>query len=350
MKRIVIVLLASLLAIPAMAQTHDPFDGQIPGQETWFSTFSIIAFDPATNELGVGVQSRAFGAGAIVPWVEAGVGAVASQAAANRTYGPKAIALLKQGLTPEQVIKQITDDDPGRDTRQVAVIDTKGRMASYTGKRVIDRDNDPTDHVHFGDYAGAITIAGKNYSVQGNTLASADVLKAMAQAYENTKGTMGERLLAALEGGQSKGGDSRGMQAGGIIVVHPVQDLSASLQGDRVIDIRVDDAENPFKEMRRILVVRMSGDHVQKADQLAKDGKLAEAIAEDKIALQMNPKNEQINYKLAVFYARSGDYQNSLQKLSAALQKQKKLKMDIAEEPAFNKMKDMPEFKRLIGQ
>src|SRR5437763_16647813 len=107
------VLLAILLAVSGWAQKRDPFDGQIPGQETWFGTFSIIAFDPATNQFGVGVQSRAFGAGAIVPWVEAGVGAVATQAAANRTYGPKAIALLKQGLNPEEVIKRITDEDPG---------------------------------------------------------------------------------------------------------------------------------------------------------------------------------------------------------------------------------------------
>src|SRR6185436_1246042 len=110
MKTLAACLLMFILAIPGLAQKRDPFDGQIPGQETWFGTFSIIAFDPETNQLGVGVQSRAFSAGAIVPWVEAGVGAVATQAAANRTYGPKAIALLKQGLTPEEVIKRITDE------------------------------------------------------------------------------------------------------------------------------------------------------------------------------------------------------------------------------------------------
>ena len=348
MKRIGMILCLGLLAIPALAQSHDPFGGQIPGQETWFGTFSIIAYDPATNEFGVGVESRAFGAGAIVPWVEAGVGAVASQAAANRTYGPKAIALLKQGLTPEEVIKRITDEDPGRDTRQVAVIDVKGRMACYTGKNVIDRDNNPKDHVHFGDYAGCITIAGKNYSVEGNTLASEEVLKAAAQAYETTKGEMAERLMAGLEAGQSKGGDSRGMQAGGLIVVHPVADMTASLQGDRVVDIRVDDAENPFKEMRRILNVRLSGNHSTTATQLAKSGKLQEAIAEQKTALEMNPKNEQLNYNLAVYYAEAGEYFNSYQALSDAIRKQPRLKMDVAEEPAFDKMKDMPEFKRLM--
>ena len=169
MKRFLALLV--LAAAPCAAQ-GDP----------WFSTFSIIAFDPATNELGVAVQSRAFAAGAAVPYAKPGVGAVATQAAANRSYGPKAIALLEQGLTPEEVVRRITDEDPGRDTRQVGVIDTKGRSAVYTGKRVIDRNFDPEDPVHFGGYAGHVT--GRSFSVQGNTLASEAVVKAMADAYE----------------------------------------------------------------------------------------------------------------------------------------------------------------------
>ena len=155
----------------------------------WFGTFSIIAFDPVTNELGVGVQSRAFGAGAAVPYAKPGVGAVATQASANRQYGPKAIALLEQGLSPAEVVKRITDEDPGRDTRQVAVIDTKGRSAVYTGKRVIDRNSDPKDLVHLGGYAGH--VSGPNFSAQGNTLASEEVVKAMAAAYQNGKGIDG---------------------------------------------------------------------------------------------------------------------------------------------------------------
>src|SRR6185295_5835071 len=198
MKTLLVALL--MAAVPCAADDRAPAD-------PWFSTFSIIAFDPATNELGVGVQSRAFNAGEAVPYAVAGVGAIATQAGTNRTYGPKAIALLKQGLSPAEVVKKITDDDPGRDSRQVAVIDTQGRAAAYTGKNVIDRDNNPKDHVHFGDYAGSITLPGKNYSVQGNTLASEDVLKAMAAAYEKTEGPMADRLMAALDAGQSKGGD-----------------------------------------------------------------------------------------------------------------------------------------------
>src|SRR3977135_4126839 len=128
MRLLKLALLLTLLTIEIQAQKIDPFGGQVPGQETWFGTFSIIAFDPATMEFGVGVQSRAFSAGGAVPYAEAGVGVVATQAATNRTYGPKAMALLKQGLSPEEIIKKITDEDPGRDTRQVAVIDAKGQI------------------------------------------------------------------------------------------------------------------------------------------------------------------------------------------------------------------------------
>src|SRR3954463_5046979 len=128
-----------------------------PAADPWFATFSIIAFDPSTNELGVGVQSRAFAAGAAVPFAKPGVGAVATQASANRLYGPKAIALLEQGLAPDEVVKRITDEDPGRDSRQVAVLDTKGRSAVYTGKHVIDRNFDAKDPVHYGGFAGHVT-------------------------------------------------------------------------------------------------------------------------------------------------------------------------------------------------
>jgi uncharacterized Ntn-hydrolase superfamily protein len=345
MRTLTCCILLALSALPSAAQERNIFDNQIPGQETWFSTFSIIAFDPATNELGVAVQSRAFGAGGSVPWAEAGVGAVATQAASNRTYGPKAMALLKQGLTPEEVIKKITDDDPGRDTRQVAVIDAKGRMAAYTGKHVIDRNFDETDHVHFGGYAGS--IAGKNYSVQGNTLASEQVLKAMAAGYENSKGTMAERLMDALDGGQSKGGDTRGMQAAGILVVKPITDANTTT--DRTMDIRVDDSPNPFKELRRVLNVRLSGSHQQTATQLAKEGKLSEAIAEQKKAVEMNPASEQLHYVLAQRYAEAGEYLNALLSLQEAIGKQPRLKQDASEDPLFLKMTEMVEFRRLVG-
>ena len=170
----------------------------------------------------------------------------------------------------------------------------------------------------------------------------------MAAAYESTKGDMAERLLAALDAGQSKGGDSRGMQSGGILVVRPPQDPNT--QVDREVEIRVDDAENPFKELHRILNVRKSGTHSTRATALAKEGKLADAIAEQRIALDMNPMNEQLNYGLAVLYAQAGEYVNSLNALTLAIKKQPRLRADAFEEPSFGTIKDMPEFKRLLGQ
>ena len=316
--------------------------------DPWFGTFSIIAFDPATNELGVGVQSRAFGAGAAVPYAKPGVGAVATQASANRQYGPKAIALLEQGLSPEEVIKRITDEDPGRDTRQVAVIDTKGRSAVYTGKRVIDRNSDPKDLVHLGGYAGHVT--GLNFSAQGNTLASRQVVKAMAAAYQNGKGAMAERLMDALDAGQSKGGDTRGMQSAGILVVRPLPPNSESTV-ERIVDIRVDDADEPFKELRRLLNMTL-GVPNRLTDTVGGSGQGREVCRGDchaEKALEINPRSEPAMYALAQRYAQAGDTKQALEQLAVAIRRQpKQWKAQAATDPLFEKLKDLAEFKRLV--
>ena len=321
------------------------------GQETqpWFGTFSIIAFDPATNELGVGVQSRAFGAGAAVPYAKPGVGAVATQASANRQYGPKAIALLEQGLSPAEVVKRITDEDPGRDTRQVAVIDTKGRSAVYTGKRVIDRNSDPKDLVHLGGYAGHVT--GENFSAQGNTLASAAVVEAMAIAYRSGKGSMAERLMDALDAAQAKGGDTRGMQSAGILVVRPLDPKSESTV-ERSVDIRVDDSAEPFKELRRLLDMTTGVPNrlMTRANEFSKAGKHAEAIAEAKKALEINPRAETLMYGLAKLYAAAGDSRLAMEQLSMAISRQpKQWKFEASKDPAFEKLRALPEFQRLMN-
>jgi uncharacterized Ntn-hydrolase superfamily protein len=333
------VLLAAVLATATIhAQGPDP----------WFGTFSIIAFDPATNELGVGVQSRAFGAGAAVPYAKPGVGAVATQASANRQYGPKAIALLEQGLSPAEVVKRITDEDPGRDTRQVAVIDTKGRSAVYTGKRVIDRNSDPKDLVHLGGFAGHVT--GENFSAQGNTLASSAVVEAMAAAYRNGKGSMAERLMDALDAGQSKGGDTRGMQSAGILVVRPLDPKSESTV-ERIVDIRVDDSPEPFKELRRLLYMTTGVPNrlMTRASELSKTGKHAEAIAEAKKALEINPRAETVIYGLAKLHAAAGETKLALEHLAMAISRQpKQWKSEAANDPAFEKLRALPEFQRII--
>jgi uncharacterized Ntn-hydrolase superfamily protein len=317
--------------------------------DPWFSTFSIIAFDPSTQELGVAVQSRAFAAGAAVPYAKAGVGAVATQAAANRQYGPKAIALLERGLAPAEVVKRITDDDPGRETRQVAVIDTKGRSAVYTGKHVIDRNFDPKDPVHYGGYAGHVT--GTNFSVQGNTLASEAVVNAMADAYEHAGGSMADRLMDALDAGQSKGGDMRGMQSAGLLVVRPIPPGSDSTV-DRIVDIRVDDATNPFVELRRLLQITegVPAKLTQHAAELAKQGRFAEAIAEQQKAIAITPNNEQLHYALAQRFAEAGQFQNALKALAVAVREQPRLNAQAAADPAFANMKHLAGFERLVHQ
>jgi uncharacterized Ntn-hydrolase superfamily protein len=343
MKQLVLIL---ALAAPCLAQQPIP---SVPADtpDPWFSTFSIIAFDPTTNELGVGVQSRAFGAGAAVPYAKPGVGAVATQASANRSYGPKAIALLEQGLSPEEVVKRITDDDEGRDTRQVAVIDTKGRSAVYTGRNVIARNSDPKDPVHLGGYAGHIT--GANFSVQGNTLASVDVVKAMAAAYEAGKGSMAERLMDALDAGQSKGGDTRGMQSAGILVVRPLPPNSTNTV-ERIVDIRVDDHENPFKELRRLLHMTTGVPNrlTDASAKLASEGQFKEAIAEQQKALEINPRGEPLMYAMAQRYAQAGDAQNALKWLGLAISRQpRQWKPRALDDPLFAKLRESPEFKRL---
>ena len=344
MKRTVLALVLSAVA----AHAQDAPTRQLDGIDPWFGTFSIIAFDPVTNELGVGVQSRAFGAGAAVPYAKPGVGAVATQASANRSYGPKAIALLEQGLSPAEAVKKITDEDPGRDTRQVAVIDTKGRSAVYTGRRVIERNSDPKDLVHLGGYAGH--VSGPNFSAQGNTLASAEVVKAMAAAYQNGKGSMAERLMDALDAGQEKGGDTRGMQSAGILVVRPLPPNSESTV-ERIVDIRVDDHENPFKELRRLLDMTTAVPNrlLTRSAELSKEGKHAEAIAEAKKALAINPRSEQAMYQLARRYAAAGDREQAIAQLSLAIARQpKQWKFEAASDPAFETLRASTEFQRLL--
>ncbi len=205
------------------------------------ATFSIVARDPATGELGVAVQSRAFRAGAIVSYARAGVGAIATQAAANQTYGPRGLDLLEMGLSPDEVVRHLTGSDPGRDRRQLAVIDNQGRVRAYTGS---------------GTRAWAGHIEGDNYSVQGNILAGEAVVQAMAEAFEAAEGPLALRLMDALDAGEAAGGDARGKQSGGVLVVRPIGDSGRTT--DRWVDVRVDDHAEPFRELRRLVNMSVS--------------------------------------------------------------------------------------------
>jgi len=228
MRRLVLALACAWLVSPAVAQ-------EMTG------TFSIVARDPATGELGVGVQSRAFAVGSRVPHAKAGVGAIATQASTNVSYGVEGLALLANGVSPEEVVKRLTKADAGRDRRQLAVLDAKGHVKAYTGSAT-------------NPWAGH--IEGENYSVQGNILAGEAVVKEMARAFDTTTGELALRLMAALDAGQAAGGDKRGVQSAAILVVKPID--SAERTTDKWVDIRVDDSTNPLGELRRLLNLLIS--------------------------------------------------------------------------------------------
>ncbi|KAA0548572.1 DUF1028 domain-containing protein [Bacillus sp. BGMRC 2118] len=198
-------------------------------------TFSIVGFDPETKELGIAVQSKFLGVGAVVPWAKAGVGAVATQSYANTAYGPDGLDLMASGKTAQETIEALTDSDSEAAYRQVGIVDANGNAATFTGDNCYD-------------WAGG--IAGENFAAQGNILVSEETVQAMATTFQETKGTLAERLLKALDKGQDAGGDSRGMQSASLLVVKEQGGYAGF--NDRFIDLRVDDHPDPIKELIRI--------------------------------------------------------------------------------------------------
>ena len=196
----------------------------------------MCAYDDATGELGVAVQSKFLGVGALVPWAAAGVGAIATQAHANIGYGRRGLDLLASGLSPEEVIGRLTTDDPGAARRQVGIVDAQGRAATFTGSECFE-------------WAGGLT--GPGCCAQGNILAGAAVVEGMARAFDDTRGSLADRLVAALHGGQRAGGDRRGMESAALLIVKEKGGYGGFT--DRFIDLRVDDHERPIDELERLL-------------------------------------------------------------------------------------------------
>lgn len=199
------------------------------------STFSIVAYDPVAQEWGVAVESRAFAVGVLVPFAQAGVGAIATQAWVKPSLGPRGLRLLKLGHDPRDVIEHLLAGDKGAAIRQLGVLDAQGRSANYTGNECIP-------------WAGG--TAEQNVSVQGNFLTGERVVTAILAAFHKAKGKLAERLIAALEAGQKAGGDRRGQQSAALLVVREKSDLDGV--GDRYVDLRVDDHRTPIAELRRL--------------------------------------------------------------------------------------------------
>lgn len=233
------VLPASLLAIICITSVAPAEDADIPPQLC--GTFSIVAYDPETQELGVAVHSRVVAVGSIVPFAKAGVGAIATQSHANVSFGPRGLEMLEEGLAPEEVLEQLLESDEGRELRQVGIIAADGSTAQFTGGECVP-------------WAGS--KSGENYCVQGNILAGEEVVNAMADAFETTEGELADRLLAALDAGDAAGGDTRGKQAAALLIVR--EGWGYAGLNDRYRDIRVDDHPDPIVELRRVYEVHKS--------------------------------------------------------------------------------------------
>ena len=314
-----------------------PLAAQIPGLllndagEEIVATFSIVARDPATGELGVAVQSRAFRAGAIVSYAKAGVGAIATQAAANQTYGPRGLELLELGLSPDEVVEHLTGSDPGRDRRQLAVIDDQGRVRAYTGSATS---------------AWAGHLEGENFSAQGNILAGEAVVQAMAGAFEASTGPLALRLMDALDAGQAAGGDARGKQAGGVLVVKPIGNSGRTT--DRFVDVRVDDHAEPFQELRRLVNMSVSRIHASEARTLAAEGRFDEAVAAQQEAIAIVPGEDQLIYGLARLYARAGDAAGAVATLEQAIEIDARWRGLAASQADFDNIRDNAAFQKLL--
>ena len=277
------------------------------------STFSIVARDEATGDFGVAVQSKFFNVGAVVPWAKTGVGAVATQALANYSYGPEGLKLLEQGLAAEEVVKKLTEADEQRDRRQLAVVDAKGNVAAWTGPKC-------------NTWAGHRT--GKSYSVQGNILAGEDVVKGMEKGFLESKGTFAERLVAALEGGQAAGGDSRGKQSAAILIVRK----NSLFGSDRYIDLRVDDHPEPIRELGRLVAHYQVLQAGSRAAQLAEKDPAA-AIREIEAALQKYDADDNAHFFLARLYARTKNNDRALAELRRALELNPNLAKQAEKDP-----------------
>jgi uncharacterized Ntn-hydrolase superfamily protein len=258
-------------------------------------TFSIVARDAATGEMGVAVQSHWFSVGSIVSWAEAGVGAVATQSFVEPAYGPRGLELMKSGLSAEQALEALLLVDDGRDVRQVAMIDTNGDVAAHTGAKCIES----AGH-HVGD----------GYSVQANMMLNDKVVPAMAKAYETTEGDLADRLMAALEAAQSVGGDIRGKQSAAMLIVKP--ESTGRSWADRVLELRIEDAPDPITELKRLLTVHRAYEHMNAGDLAVEHDDLALAMTEYGQAAELLPDNVEVQYWAAVTLATEGKLDQAL--------------------------------------
>ncbi|VAV85239.1 hypothetical protein MNBD_BACTEROID02-913, partial [hydrothermal vent metagenome] len=257
-------------------------------------TFSIVARDSVTGDIGVAVQSHWFSVGSTVTYAKAGVGVVATQSLVNPSYGPKGLALMKQGLSPQQALDVLIENDSGEMYRQVAFLNIKGEVATHTGSLCI---------------AEAGHRQGKNFSVQANMMLNNTVWDAMATAFETTNGSLSERILAALKAAQNEKGDIRGKQSAAILIVRG--EATGNAWEDTIMDLRVEDNPNPIQELERLIKIHKAYDFMNKGDLAMEDGNSKKAEQLYLEAQNLFPENIEMKYWYAINLLNNKDFEKA---------------------------------------
>jgi uncharacterized Ntn-hydrolase superfamily protein len=298
------------------------------------ATFSIVAVDAETGEIGCAVQSRYFAVGNVVPWARAGIGAVATQAAGVAVFGPRILDLLSTGLGPEEAISQVLAADSGSATRQLGVVAADGSAAAHTGSECLA-------------WAGHRT--GPGYAVQGNILAGEAVVAEMERAYLATGGSLAERLVAALEAGQAAGGDVRGQQSAAVVVERPGAAAESREGVDRVCDLRVDDHPEPIVELRRLVGIHLVWDAMRRASVHHAVGRYSDGVALLAAARERFGDDTMLLYDLACFECLDGRTADALAHVRRAVELDPGLRPAIAADSDFAALAADPEFRALVS-
>ncbi len=271
------------IVLVGLLVTQTLFSQVYKKSEPFTHTYSIVARDSVTGDMGVAVQSHWFSVGSVVTYGKAGVGVVATQSLVNPSYGPKGLALMEQGLSPQQALDALLANDSGEMYRQVAFLNTKGEVASHTGKLCIE---------------AAGHKQGKNYSVQANMMLNNTVWKAMANAFENSSGTLSERLLAALKAAEMEKGDIRGKQSAAILIVKGT--ATGNSWEDTIMDLRVEDHKSPVDELERLIRIHNAYDFMNRGDLAMEKGDSKKAEELYLSAQKLFPENLEMQYWYAI--------------------------------------------------
>lgn len=267
-------------------------------------TYSIVARDAETGEMAVAVQSHWFSVGTAVSWGEAGVGVVATQSFTNKSFGPRGLAMMKSGLSPKLAMDSLINNDEGEAFRQVAILNKNGQVASHTGAKCIDE-------------AGHIN--GENFSVQANMMLNKSVVPAMEKAWKSNKDLkLAERMVEVLKAAQAEGGDIRGKQSAALLIVKG--EASDEPWNDKVLDLRVDDHENPISELDRLVKVFRAYEHMNQGDLYVEKGAMQKAMNEYNAAMGMFPENLEMQYWTAITLANDGKIEKAVTMLQKIYQ------------------------------